>query len=146
MYFLVAGQFQDPNTGFVYVMTTEHQQNGMWRSAQGQYAQPGVVMQPLVSQPNGEVLHEQKWGQLYAHQDEHLPHVDHQVQPVVSEHHTGMPTITYQDAPAIQMQEDTPSPEAAAEPSQEEQPANIKSEEEQTSLTTVSKTEISQES
>jgi len=147
----VAGQFHDPNTGFVYVMTTEHQQNGMWRSAQGQFAQPGVVMQPLVSQPNGEVLHEQKWGQLYAHQDEHLAHEDHQVPPVVSEHH--MPTITYQDAPAIQMQEDTPSPdsqlESAAEPSQEEQQANIQQDvkqEEHTSLTPVSQPEISQES
>lgn len=132
-------------------MTTEHQQNGMWRSAQGQFAQPGVVMQPLVSQPNGEVLHEQKWGQLYAHQDEHLAHEDHQVPPVVSEHH--MPTITYQDAPAIQMQEDTSSPdsqlEAATEPSQEEQQANIQQDvkqEEQTSLTPVSQPEISQES
>ncbi|CBY14600.1 unnamed protein product [Oikopleura dioica] len=85
-------------------MTTDHQQNGTWRSGQGQYAQPGVVMQPLVSQLNGEIIHEQKWGQLYAHQqtssthqiynsahqDEHLPN---------EEHH--MPTITYQDAPVI---------------------------------------------
>lgn len=147
----VPGQFHDPNTGFVYVMTTEHQQNGMWRSAQGQYAQQGVVMQPLVSQPNGEIIHEQKWGQLYAHQDEHLPHEEHQVPPVVSEHH--MPTITYQDAPVIQMQEDTSSPdpqlEAAVEPSPGEQQTNLQpdlQQEEQTTLTPVSQSEISQES
>ncbi|CBY13685.1 unnamed protein product [Oikopleura dioica] len=123
-------------------MTTDHQQNGTWRSGQGQYAQPGVVMQPLVSQPNGEIIHEQKWGQLYAHQDEHLPH---------EEHH--MPTITYQDAPVIQMQEDTSSPdpqlEAAVEPSPGEQQANLQpdfQQEKQTTLTPVFGLEISQES
>ncbi|CAG5106037.1 Oidioi.mRNA.OKI2018_I69.chr1.g2653.t2.cds [Oikopleura dioica] len=154
----VTGQFHDPNTGYVYVMTTEHQQNAMWRSAPAQYTQQGVVMQPLISQPNGDVLHEQKWGQLYAHQEDHLAHEEHQVPPVVSEQH--MPTITYQEAPPIQMQEETSSPEIPkqqqqpeatnppleqAPPAPEEQQTDLPKED-QNALTPVPQSVISQES